>query len=90
MVARDLGVAVAGDELRRVRGAVALVEQVEVGSGGDRVALVDDGGVHPGGQHVGAAGVGGRGDVTVGGHQLGEPGRRAHAVQGGHVRIERL
>ena len=67
-----------------------LVEQVEVGIGGDRIVLVDDGAVHPGGQHIRAAGMRGGGDVAVGGRQLGQSGRGPHAVQWRHVRIDRL
>ena len=67
VVAGDLRRAVAVKELGRIGRTVALVEQVEVGIGGNRVAFVDDGGVHPRGQHVRAPGMGGGGDVTVGG-----------------------
>ena len=67
-----------------------LVEQVEVGIACDGVVLVDDGGVHPRGEHVGPTGVRGAGDVAVGGRQVGEPGRGPHALQRCHVRVDGL
>ena len=38
-------------------------------------------GVHPRGEHVGAAGMRGAGDVAVGGQQVGQSGRGPHALQ---------
>lgn len=90
VVARGLCGPVAGKELRRIRRAVALVEQVEVGVGGDGVVLVDDGGVHPGGEHLRAPRVRGGGHIAVGRRQVGQPRRRAHPVQRGHVRLDGL
>ena len=60
------------------------------GSAGDGVVLVDDGGVHPGGEHLGPAGVRGAGDVAVGGRQVGQSGRGPHALQRRHVRVDGL
>ena len=90
VVAGDLRRAVALDELGRVRRSVALVEQVEFGIGCDGVVLVDDGRVHPCGEHVRAARVCGAGDVAVGGQQVGEARRGPHAVQRRHVRVDGL
>ena len=71
-------------------GPLRLVEQVEIGIACDGVVLVDDGRVHPRGEHVRAAGVRGAGHVAVGGRQVGQSGRGPHALQRCHVWVDGL
>ena len=81
---------VALDEILGVRRTVAFVEQVELGIACDGVVLVDDGRIHPRGEHVGTTGMRGAGHVAVGGRQVGQSGRGPHALQRRHVRVDGL
>ena len=83
LVPPPLRLPVAALEVRGVRRPVPGAERVERRIGGQRIGLGGDRGVEPGGQHLGAARVGGERDEQVAGRQVLDRGQRPHPGDGG-------